>query len=239
MLNLERKKQMMAMLEQSKSLTVKELAAALYVSEATVRRDLTELEREGLLKRSFGGAVLNERFPDQLPLSLRAAERIQEKKRICARAASLIRPGDTVFLDASSTTYFLTPYFRDTAEVTVVTNNPNVCIALAEYGVRCLCTGGELLSGSVALVGSEAERMIRGIRAHVCFFSARGVSAFASDSSKAERDCKIAMLENACRRYLLADRSKLGKEYPFRVADVRELDGIIDEEEKHIPSEAL
>lgn len=229
MLNLERKKKMLELLELNKSRTVKELAAALYVSEATIRRDLSELEREGMLRRSYGGAMLNEKFPDQLPLSIRAAAHIPEKKRICARAAALLRPGETVFIDASSTTYFLTPHLRGIADLTVVTNNPNLCIALAGEGVRCLCTGGELLDGSVALVGSDAERMIRGIHAHAFFFSARGVAEYAADSSKAERDVKNAMLENSDRHYLLADTSKLGAEYPFRIVRTQALDAVIHE----------
>ena len=175
MLQLERRQDILRLLQQRKSMTVKELCDALYASAATIRRDLAALEQAGLLNRSFGGAVLCEVFPDQRPFSVRAGEQTVQKKRIAAKAAPLIRAGETVFLDASTTTHFLVPHLRDIPDLTVITNSPHTCVALAEQGVRSLCTGGELLAGSLALVGSDAERFVREIRAHVCVFSARGL----------------------------------------------------------------
>lgn len=230
MLQLERQKDLMRLLQIRKSMTVKELCDALYVSAATVRRDLAALERAGLLQRSFGGAVLCEQFPDQQPFAVRHGEQIGQKKRIAAKAAPLIRAGETVFLDASTTTHELIPYLREIPELTVVTNSPRACIALAECGVRCLCTGGELLVGSVALVGSDAIGFVSGIRAHVCVFSARGVcDGVITDSSKAERDLKIAMLKNAERSIFLHDGSKVGKRYPYVIAETAEVTCCVDE----------
>ena len=174
MLQLERQQDILRLLNERKSMTVKELCAALYASPATIRRDLADMERMGQLRRSFGGAILTENYPDQMPLAVRACDHIAEKKRICAKAAHWIQPGETIFIDASSTTYFLIPHLREIPELTVITNNPNVNIALAQQNVRSFCTGGEMLNGSVALVGSEAERFVRGIHAHAFFFSARG-----------------------------------------------------------------
>lgn len=216
MLQLERQKDLMRLLQAQKSMTVKELCAALYASPATVRRDLATLEQAGLLTRSFGGAVLNETFPDQQPLAVRSVEHVSEKKRVAARAATLIRPGQTIFLDASSTTFYLVPHLREIPDLTVITNSPRACLALAELGVRCLCTGGEMLEGSMVLAGSSAERFVRGVRAHLFLFSARGIArGEITDSSKAERDLKIAMLEQAERGIFLHDASKEGKSYPY------------------------
>lgn len=230
MLQLERHKDLMRLLQAQKSMTVKELCTALYVSPATVRRDLAALEAAGLLTRSFGGAVLNETFPDQQPFSVRAEQHVAEKKRIAAKAAGLIRAGETVFLDASTTTFYLIPYLKDIPDLTVITNSPRACLSLAELGVRCFCTGGELLEGSQALVGSDAERFVRGIRAHVCVFSARGVAnGQVTDSSKGERDIKRAMLDHAARSIFLHDSSKQGQTHPYVVAALSEVDARIDE----------
>ena len=219
MLQLERQQDLLRLLQEKKSMTVKELCAALFASPATVRRDLSVLEQAGLLTRSFGGAVLNEIFPDQQPLAVRSAEHVAEKKRLAARAAALIAPGHTVFLDASSTTGYLVPHLRDIPDLTVITNSPRCCLSLAELGVRCLCTGGEMLEGSMVLAGSSAERFVRGVRAHLFFFSARGIAGGEiTDSSKAERDLKIAMLEQAERGVFLHDASKEGKRYPYVIA---------------------
>lgn len=228
MLQLQRQKELMELLRAHKNLSVKELSAALFASAATVRRDLIALEKEGLLRRSFGGAVLAESFPDQLPLPLRAAEHLAQKKKIALRAAGYIAPGETVFLDASSTTYFLCAHLAAIPELTVITNSPCVCTELAALHVRTFCTGGELLQGSVALCGSDAERYVKDIRADVCFFSARGCAdGLLSDSSKAERDIKRAMLEGARRRYGLCDTSKAALSFPYVIIKENELDGMI------------
>lgn len=230
MLPLQRQNDILRLLEERREMTVKEICAALYYSPATVRRDLGELESRGLLKRSFGGAVLTESYAEQLPLAIRAAKHIAAKKHICAKAAALIEDGDTLFLDASSTTFFLVPHLKGFSELTVVTNNPHLCVALSEQKIRNLCTGGEMLHDSIALVGSDTQHYLRGIRAHKCFFSARGIqNGEISDSSKAERDVKLAMLERSAHSYFLADSSKQGLVYPYRIADLSEIDGMIDE----------
>ena len=231
MLQLERQKELMRLLQEKKSATVKEICAALFVSPATARRDLAALEQAGLLTRSFGGAVLCEAFPDQRPFAVRSEEHIPVKKRLAAKAAGLLRSGETVFLDASTTTLYLAPHLKDIPDLTVVTNSPRACVALAELGVRCLCTGGEMLEGSHALVGSDAERFVRGIRAHACVLSARGVqSGIVTDSSKGERDIKRAMLENSVRSILLYDASKEGRCYPYEVTRLSCVDEVVREE---------
>lgn len=230
MLQLERQNDILRLLNEKKELTVKELCALLYCSPATVRRDLEALEKKGALKRSFGGAVLSESFSDQIPLFLRSAKRIPEKKRICAKAAAFFRPGTTVFVDASSTTCFLAPYLRNIPELTVITNNPHLNIRLSECGIHNLCTGGEMLNGSIAMAGSDAIRFVESIHADAFFFSARGVcDGEISDSSKAERDIKTAMAERAAHLYFLCDTSKHGLRFPYTVARLSDMDAVIDE----------
>lgn len=215
MLKIQRQNDIMRLLREHRELTVKEICALLYYSPATVRRDLADLERQGLLKRSFGGAVLVDRYADQLPLALRAATHIPEKKRICAKAAAAICDGETVFIDASSTTFFMAPYLKG-RDITVITNNPMLCVILSEMKVKNFCTGGEMLTESVALVGTDAERFIQGIKAHKCFFSSRGFcNGEGSDSSKPERDIKIAMIQRSETAYFLYDSSKIGACYPY------------------------
>ena len=230
MLQLERQHDIMNLLTKRKSVTVKELCNELYASPATIRRDLAAMEESGLLSRSFGGAVLNEIFPDQIPISVRAVKNISEKKRIAAKAAQLVHPGDTIFIDASSTTYFMAQYLHNTADITVITNNPHLSLALAEYRIRSFCTGGEMLNDSAAYCGSWAERFVRSIRAHKFFFSARGIcNNIITDSSKSECDIKIAMMECSQHSYFCADSKKLGKSSPYVITDSSMLDGIIDE----------
>jgi len=171
-----------------------------------------------LLNTSADGVELDENGK----ISTITAAQISTEKRY--------RITGTIFIDASSTTYFLIPHLRNIPELTVITNNPNVNIALANQNIRSFCTGGEMLNGSVALVGSEAERFVRGIHAHAVFFSARGVCDGAiSDSSAGERNVKIAMLEHATRKYFLCDTSKYGQLYPYLITQIDEIDAVLDE----------
>jgi len=216
MLQLQRHNEIMALLDKHKELTVKELCALLYCSPATVRRDLTEMEKQGLLRRSFGGAVLNDSVFDQQPLSLRGKANVPEKQRLCAKAADMVQAGNTVFIDASSTTYFLAPYLKDIPDLTVITNKPHLNVVLSQMKVNNYCTGGKMLNDSIALVGSEAERFIEGLHADAFFFSARGLShGLITDSSKEERDIKIAMLAHSDNAYFLCDSQKFDHTYPY------------------------
>ena len=230
MLQLQRQRDLMELLKKEKNLTVKELGSRLYCSAATVRRDLAELEAQGLLRRSFGGAVLNESFFDQQPLSIRGVKFVDEKQRIAARAASVLHGGETIFIDASSTSYFLASHLKEIPELTVITNNPHLNILLSQLRVKNYCTGGKMLDSSIALVGSEAERFVSGIRADAFFFSARGLAnGVITDSSKEERDIKIAMLSHSARHYFLCDSSKFDSTYPYVVADLSSVDELFSE----------
>ena len=232
MLPLQRQNDILRLLEQNKEMTVKEICSALYYSPATVRRDLNELEARGLLKRSFGGAVLTESYTEQLPLAIRATQNLAAKKHLCAKAASLISDGETIFLDASSTTYFLASHLKGFSDLTVITNNPHLCVLLSEMKIHNFCTGGEMLNDSIALVGSDAERFIGGIRAHKCFFSARGLAdGEITDSSKPERDVKIAMLARSDKHIFLCDSTKEGLRFPYRITDLSDVDFVVNEKD--------
>lgn len=228
MLQPDRHNAIMKLLKERKNITAKELCSILYVSSATIRRDLAALEKKGLLTRSFGGAVLNEIFPGQIPLSVRSQSNVSEKKKIAAKAAAMVTPGETIFMDASTTTYFMLPYLRNVPDLTVITNNPQICLVLAEYKIRNYCTGGEMLNDSVAFGGSHAEQYIRKIRATSMFFSARGIDeSTITDSSILERDIKIAMMECSKRKIFLCDEHKSGKRFPYVIANVSDVDEII------------
>ena len=230
MLTILRQEEIMSILRERKSATVQQLSELLFASGSTIRRDLSALEEAGELTRSFGGASVREVFPDQTPAVLRLGERLRQKKRAAAIAASLIQPGQTIFIDASTTTYLMYPHLRNIPDLTVITNSPRLCVALAESHVHNLCTGGEMLSLAQALTGSDAQRFVAGIRAHAVFFSSRGIDAEnITDSSRAERDIKQAMVENAVKSYFIFDTAKEGQMFPYVVCPRSRVTAVIDE----------
>ncbi|MBQ3126731.1 MAG: DeoR/GlpR transcriptional regulator [Clostridia bacterium] len=229
MYDIERREEILAILQETKHISVTELAARLYTSPSTIRRDLARLETEGLLRRTHGGALSCGDYQNQVPLAVREAEHIEAKRRIAAKAAALIRDGDTVFLDASTTTGCLVAELGRFHDLTVLTNSPKTSMALAAIDCRSYCTGGELLSGSVAYVGLMAASAFRGMRADICFFSARGLSddGEIGDSSPEECFIKRVMLEQTARRVFLCVQEKRGRRYAHIVCRLDEVDDVI------------
>lgn len=231
MYNLERQEQIMQILEKSRSISVTKLATLLYVSQPTIRRDLSILEEQGKVQRTHGGVVLRKVSDAEISLMLREDQNNASKKVIAEKAVKLIQNGDVIFLDASSTVSYLVPYLEKFQDIIVVTNSPKTSIRLGERNIKNYCTGGLLLKHSVAYVGSETEKFISSINADLFFFSSRGYTenGMITDSSEQEVMVKKAMLKNAEKSYYLCDTSKKGKKYAFNICAVKDIAGIIDE----------
>lgn len=231
--NIERQEQIIEILQKHKSIRVTELANTLFVSQPTVRRDLTVLENQEKVQRTHGGVVLRKMSDAEIPLMYREDQNNASKKSIAEKASKLIHDGNVIFLDASSTVSYLVPHLEKFNDIIVVTNSPKISMKLGERGIKNYCTGGLLLMHSVAFVGSEAERFVSNINADIFFFSSRGYSenGMVTDSSEQEVAVKKAMLKNANLVYYLCDSSKKGKKFAINICNIKDTDGIIDERE--------
>lgn len=229
----ERERSILEILVRQKRVSVKELAAALYISEPSVRRDLAQLEQQRLIKRVHGGAVLDETGISQLkiPFVIRELENTDEKVRIARRASQLVHDGDTVFLDASSSAYNLVPFLLSKNELTIITSGIKTMTALAEYGRRVLCTGGDVMNTCLSLVGDTAVETVHHYHADICFFSCRGISETGelSDISREENLVRQAMIARSRTAYLLCTRNKLGKQFYHRLCHASDLGGILSD----------
>ena len=230
MLRCERQDEILAILEQQKSITLSTLAKLLYVSEATVRRDLNALEKLGLVKRVYGGVTLSKyASSSDLPLSLREHESRPQKDLIAAKAAELLHDGATIIMDASSTIQHMTPYLKDYASLTVITNSMKVIDQLEGTDIRVFCTGGRFIPRNRAFAGAAAINMLMDIHADYLFFSAQGLSLSGeiSDFSEEETALRKVMMTRAIKSYFLCDSSKIGQSYLFKLCDSTDVDGII------------
>lgn len=231
MYNLERQEEIMALLIKNKSMSVGKLAQLLYVSAPTVRRDLDELERQGKVVRTHGGAVLRLAADQEIPLMLREDQNHLSKRMIAQRAAAYVKDGDVIFLDASSTVSYLVEHLEKFHDIIVITNSPKTSIRLAEKNIKNYCTGGRMLTHAVAYVGGEAEDFVARRNADLLFFSARGYcDGLITDSSVEEALVRKAMLKNAAHSYCLCDSSKKGKKYMYNICTADDVDGVIDED---------
>lgn len=227
----ERLEKILQILKEKNSASVHLLAKQLFVSEPTVRRDLAELEKQGKIKRTYGGAVISELLNVEVPYASRFREDTKEKDYIAELAVSKISDGQVIFLDASSTAQTIVKHLNGFSNLTVITNSPKTSLMLAERNIRSFCTGGQLLENSIAYVGSLAERFIENFKADIFFFSCRGVSndGYLTDSSIEESEIRKVMMRHANKKVFLCASRKFGKEYMYKLASVKDVDEIISE----------
>ena len=205
-------------------ISVGELSEKIYASRSTIRRDLEKLEQQGLLRRHHGGveSVLSLRPPQII-----RRQRNQAEKNAVASKAALVEAGSTIFIDASTTVQYMIPHLASIEHLTVYTNGADTAMRLAEAKIRTVCTGGELLSESLAYVGSAAINTVRKIYFDAMFFSSAGFDDVVSDWSEGETELRRAVIEQSAKRYFLADHTKRGERYTHIVCHINELDEII------------
>ena len=226
----ERKEQILDILKMKRAVSVEELCQTLYTSGATIRRDLQMLEKDGMIKRTHGGAVLLEGNSTETPLVLRENENSQKKQAISELAVTHIADGMTLFLDSSSTASFIIRQLSPFKGLKVITNGIKTASLLSEYkNIKTYCTGGIIRDNSRSLVGHAAENFISQFNADIAFMSCRGMSVDkgATDPSDEEAYVKKEYIKNSDKRILLCDTTKIGVDYFCKVAPLNEFDFII------------
>lgn len=236
MYDIERQEKILEILRREKSCSVAELAKLLCFSEATIRRDLNALDKEMKVRKTFGGAIIMERYSAEVPIGVRRSQNAAAKERICRAAARLLQDNMTVFLDASNTGEYILPYLERYSGLTVVTNNPDVPTMLSGTDITVYSTGGKYLHHSNAYVGEYARNTLRGINADLLFFSVRGLSLDGKlTTSSTEEDVHNVMIENAAKTCLLVDITKIGKTFPFTVCRLQDIDVVVTD--KPLPND--
>ncbi len=232
MVNLERQEEILEYLRVRRFASIAELAERLYTSQATVRRDVEKLAAVGAIKTVYGGVVLTEYEKTPVPIFFRDKENSATKDRIAEKAAELVCDNSTVIFDSSSTVRRMCKHIITRKGLTVITNNLRVCQELKDSDVRVVCTGGSLVSGRECFVGHFAESFIRQIKADALFFSSQGVSENGdiTDSSEEEIALRRAMIESSKEQYFLRDGSKVGKDFPFVLCNVADINTWIGED---------
>ena len=212
--------------------SVRTLCQTLYLSEATVRRCLAGLAQRGLIHRTHGGAALQENYTHAGPFRSRMLLNSAAKRQIAEKAAALVPDGSIVFLDQSSTSYYLAEKLREKDALTVVTNNIEIAQVLSQTDFDVLVSGGQLCRNSrMCLVGADAHRIFEQINADFVFFSTRSISAdgVISDCNRDEIHVRSAMLQNAACRVFLCDSSKFGTTSGYVQCSLADVDVFISE----------
>jgi len=188
---------------------IADLKEAFQVTEMTIRRDLEKLEEAGSVKRTFGGAIF---VGKDVALQERSGILTEEKARIGRLAASLIQPGESVFIDGGTTTLQIARYLAPGMNVTVVTNAMNVAAELTGKRIPTLVTGGMLLEATNSLIGPVAVQTIAGMAFDRVFLGATGVNiehGF-SNSNIYEAEIKRMAIRQAAETNIVLDHTKFG-----------------------------
>ena len=211
-----RRQSLLDLLSKQLGLRVPELAKALDVSEGTVRNDLNALESQGRLTRVHGGAILieNDHFQNN-SFKLRSQINLAAKLAIAREAADLVKDGDSILLDASSTIYFFGRALSKRSKLRVMTNGFEVARELAQNSSNnVFLIGGVVNNDSSSVTGLLSERIIEELRIQKTFLSCSGFSLERgmTEVHLAEAQLKRKVIESSQQLYALVDSSKFGQE---------------------------
>ncbi|MEY8439741.1 DeoR/GlpR family DNA-binding transcription regulator [Anaerotruncus colihominis] len=237
MYNIERKALIVSLLKKDSKVSVNQLAQMLEISKETVRRDLRELEQDGLIQRTHGGAVLETSGGNtsEYPFKMREIQNYEEKAKICKAAAQLIEDGDTIFIDNSSTTISLIKNINPAYQVTVITNSIKLLIESVNVNnpnLVMISLGGIFRAKNLSLTGILANEWVHNFRPNKAFLSCRAIrpeSGFI-DGSIYEVDTKRAMIDNAQHVYVLADHSKFHEQGAVYLTDFSKVELVITDD---------
>ncbi len=232
MLKEERQQMILDKLNETTFVSVTELEKLLYISQPTVRRDLKELEKKGMIIRNHGGAMKLEKGAYQIPLAFRNHHKLSEKHDLCRHAASLIRNGDVIFIDASTSVLHIADYIT-AKDVTAVTNGMPCAMLLTQKGIRTFVTGGEIAENSLGCVGRAAEQFITNFNFNLTFFSCYGVNdkGMIVDTSLAETELRRAVFYNTQKKVFLYTADKKNLSAPYNLIPLSEIEVVISDEE--------
>ncbi len=210
-----------------------DLCEMLETSEATVRRDLEWLEQKGILERTHGGAILNQRMILEQEYQQRAQHHPEEKRRIGELAASLIEEGDIVFINSGTTATQVLQHIRSDSRITVFTNNVSAAIDLGEPGFHYYLIGGEFQPRSNSLAGRFAIENLKQVYANKVILGVDGMSLKhgCTVPTNAEAEVVRQMIERTKGLVIIAtDHSKWGVVSNFQVAAIDEVDKLVTDD---------
>lgn len=224
-----RLEQIMDYLKGQNLVTVDQLVAITQASPATIRRDLIKLDQEGVISRAHGGVTLNRFIPSQPTTHEKMHRSLAEKHAIASTAASFVKAGDAIVLDAGTTMIELARQLTH-MPLRVITSDLHIALFLSEFKqIEVTIIGGRIDDSSQSCIGEHGRRLLQNISPDIAFIScnswdiARGVTSPTEEKAALKRD----MITNGKRRVLLADSSKYGAWSLFNVAHLNTLTDIV------------
>lgn len=232
MMRMERRNWLEKEIKNKKRIDVENISKKLKVSSMTIRRDLVDLENDGKLIRTHGGAVSLDSLTGEIPYSSKKIKNNNEKKDIALKALSLIDKNSTIILDSGTTTLEIAKLIKSREDLTIVTNDIKIGNELIDSSPRVILTGGELQPGIGALYGSITQNMLTSINADIFFLGAHALDISNGVSAPTFEKAMIKQLMKSAaeRTWLLADYSKFNTRAFVNVCDLSEIEGVITDQ---------
>lgn len=216
-----RKQKILDVVLEKKSATVVELACMFNVTNETIRRDLTDLEKQGKLKRSYGGAFVQTGVGNLVSTDVRAEAYVDSKTAIAQICRHFIHNGDAIFLDNSTTAYYVAKAIQD-KRVTVLTNNLMIMNLLGKIeSIHLVSTGGDYVPEEKAFNGNAAIRMLQNYYVDASFLSCRSLSLEhgVTDSVEAWMAMRQQIIRRSAKNFIIADYTKFDQTSYAHICD--------------------
>lgn len=229
MLSIKRHEKILAIIQERKTITSKELQKLVYVSHSTIIRDLNELEKLGLIKRIHGGASIVVPKDIESSFNIRVKTNVNEKTTITKAASRFIENGSTIFIDSSSTLQTLITHLKNFKYITVITNGMNSAMLLSKNtDANIFFLGGQISANSNSSMGCLTLNNIDNFNADLAIFSASGISGDTiCEHSIEQAAIKKSMIKRAAISILLCDGSKFGIKHQSTFASFNDIDYFI------------
>ena len=234
MLAIERRNEILMKLQAERRVVVSELSQLYDVSEETIRRDLEKLVNEGVAIKSYGGAVINENANLEVPFNIRKNYNVIGKQKIAEQIAAMVKDGESLMLDASSTAVYIAKALKEKNNLTVITNSIEIIVELMDMPEwKVLSTGGLSREGSFALVGPQTDKMLKSYHVDKAVISCKGfdLESGITDSDELHANNKITMLGAAGKKILAVDKSKFDKTAFTAIGALDDITTVVTDEE--------
>lgn len=226
----QRKQRIQETIDRDGHVQVSQLAEALDVSEMTIRRDLSELERIGVLRRTHGGAVKDVSRSYEPPFPIRQHACIEQKQLIASEAVSFVNEGDTIAIDSGTTTIELALKLLDFTNLTIVTPSIHIAMLFLEHpSITVILSGGELRKQEGSLVGRFARSLFSSLYFDTFFLSAAGLSEEAglTDYIVEDASVKHMIMHHSKKTIALMHAEKFGHTAFAQVGTLDEIDVLV------------
>jgi len=233
MLAVERRNIILEKLQEDKRVVVSDLSRRFSVSEETIRRDLDKLHKDGLAIKSYGGAILNEDTNIDMPFNVRKKHNITGKQKIAEIVSGLIDDGDNIALDASTTAVFIAKAIKEKENLTVVTNSVELLVELSDVaGWNVVSTGGGIMKGYLALVGSRVLEVLDTYNVDKVILSCKGldIRKGITEGNELFSHVKQGMIKSAKQFILAVDHSKFNKTAFSKISTIECADIVVTDE---------